>query len=151
MYASGHPNPDTQSDFYETVAAKRLFAWLIDMAVTFVLAAPLIVPVLLVSVVLFFPLLLIPTILAVTGFVYRWFTISSRSATWGMRLMAIELRGADGRRLAGSTAFLHTLGTTLSFAFPLVQAVSVLLMVTGERGQGITDMVLGTAMLNRAG
>ncbi len=150
MYAFDQTRSTVPSEFYEDVATKRLIAWFIDIAVILMLSLPLILPLLLVGLLLIFPLFLIPTILAVTGFLYRWATISSRSATWGMRLMAIELRGADDQRLKGSTAFWHTLGTALSFAFPLVQAVSVLFMATGERGQGITDMVLGTTMLNRA-
>lgn len=146
----GHPDPDMQFDFYDGVPLKRLIAWFIDIAFTAALSLPFMLPFFAIGVVLFFPLLMIPVIWAITGFLYRWFTLSGRSATWGMRLMAIELRDADGHRLSGGTAFWHTLGTTLSFAFPLIQAVSVLFMATGDKGQGLTDMVLGTAMLNRA-
>jgi uncharacterized RDD family membrane protein YckC len=67
-----------------------------------------------------------------------------------MRLMAIELRDADGLRLSGGTAFAHTLGSTLSFAFLLLQAISFLFMGISEKGQGLTDMLLGTTMLDRA-
>lgn len=45
---------------------------------------------------------------------------------------------------------MHTLGSTLSFAFPLIQAISVLFMAMDNKGQGLTNRVLGTAMLNRA-
>lgn len=145
----GHPSPDTQYDFYEGVPPKRAIAWLIDIAFTALIALPLTLPFLLTAF-LIFPLLAIPVIWFLVGFLYRWSTLSNRSATWGMRLMAIELRENDGGRLTGGTAFLHTLGTTLSFAFPLIQAISVLFMATGDKGQGLTDMVLGTAMLNRA-
>jgi uncharacterized RDD family membrane protein YckC len=151
LSATGHPNPDTHSDFYDGVAPKRLFAWLIDLGFTVVIAAPFMLPILLVSVVFIFPIVLIPVIWAVTSFVYLWSTLSNQSATWGMRIMAIELRADDGQRLSSGTAFMHTLGTALSFGFPLVQAISMLFMATGDKGQGITDMVLGTAMLNRAG
>lgn len=148
--ATGHPNPDTHADFYADVPTKRLIAWVIDLGITAVLSAPLMLPILLIGVVLLFPLLLLPIIWACVGFVYRWSTLSSGSATWGMRLMAIELRDIHGQRLNGATAFWHTLGSTLSFSFPLIQAVSIFLMATSERGQGLTDMVLGTAMLNKA-
>ena len=77
-------------------------------------------------------------------------TLANGSATWGMRLMAIELRERGGGPFTGSTALMHTLGSTLRFAFPLIQAISVLFMAMDNQGQGLTDMVLGTAMLNRA-
>ena len=66
-----------------------------------------------------------------------------------MRLMAIQLRTADGSRLTASEAFLHTLGYTLSMAFVLVQVVSITLMLTSARAQGLTDHVMGTVMINR--
>jgi uncharacterized RDD family membrane protein YckC len=66
-----------------------------------------------------------------------------------MRLMAIELREADGMRLSGGTAFLHTLGYSLSIAILPLQFVSVIAMVALGRGQGLTDLILGTAMINR--
>lgn len=150
LSAASHPDPHTHADFYDGVAPKRLFAWQIDLGFTALIAAPFMLPILLVSVVFIFPVILIPVIWAVTSFVYRWSTLSNRSATWGMRIMAIELRADDGQRLTSGTAFLHTAGTALSFGFALVQAISVLFMATGDKGQGITDMVLGTAMLNRA-
>ncbi|MCF2872260.1 RDD family protein [Octadecabacter sp. G9-8] len=144
-----HPNPDTHYDFYEGVPPKRLIAWLIDISITAVIALPLMLP-FLATAFLVVPLLAIPIIWALVGFFYRWNTLANRSATWGMRLMAIELRDAQGARLSGGMAFMHTLGTTLSFAFPLVQAISILFMMTSDRGQGITDLVLNTAMLNRS-
>ena len=145
-----HSIPRWELDFYDGVLPKRLIAWFIDVAITAVLAAPLILPVLAIGAFLIFPLLLIPLIWATTGFLYRWATLSSRSATWGMRLMAIELRDDQGQLLSGSTAFMHVLGSTLSFAFPLVQAGSMLAMAVTPKGQGLTDMVLGTVMLNTA-
>ncbi len=148
--ATGHPNPHTHADFYTDVPSKRLIAWVIDLGFTAILSAPFMLPILLLGALLFFPLLLLPVIWACVGFLYRWTTISSGSATWGMRIMAIELRDIHGQRLSGTTAFLHTLGSTLSFCFAVVQAVSIFLMATSERGQGLTDMVLGTTMLNKA-
>jgi hypothetical protein len=34
-------------------------------------------------------------------------------------------------------------------AFLLPQVVSILMMLAGNRGQGLSDLVLGTAMINR--
>ncbi len=95
--ATGLPNPDTHADFYADVPTKRLLAWVIDMAFTFLLSAPFMLPFALLGLVLFFPFLMIPVIWIVVGTLYRWMTISSGSATWGMRIMAIELRDAHRR------------------------------------------------------
>ena len=54
-----------------------------------------------------------------------------------------------GERFDFATAFLHTLGYTLSIGTLLVQIVSVFLMFTSSRGQGLTDHVLGTVAINR--
>jgi len=149
-YSSAIPDPARQPDFYASVPAKRLFAWFIDLGFTAAIAAVLTVPALLFGVVLILPLLFIPLIWAATGFVYRWFTLASGSATWGMRLMSIQLRDKDGQRIDSSTALLHTAGTYISFAVAPLQLISVVSMALTERGQGLTDMILGTTMLNRA-
>jgi len=85
----------------------------------------------------------------VLGFAYRTVTIARGSATWGMRLMSIELRTADDAPLDLSAAALHTLGYTVSLALPLLQVISVVMMLGTARRQGLTDMVLGTVCLNR--
>ena len=146
----GHPDPGLRFDFYDGVPPKRLIAWVIDLGFTALIALPFILPFFAIGLVLLFQLLVIPVIWGITGFLYRWATLANGSATWGMRLMAIELRDTDGQHISGSTAFRHTLGSTLSFGFPLIQAIFVLFMATGDKGQGLTDMVLGTVMLNRA-
>ena len=68
-----------------------------------------------------------------------------------MRVMALEMRKGDGNHFDGPTALLHTAGYFASVAIFPLQLVSVVLMLTSERKQGLTDMVLGTAALNRAG
>jgi uncharacterized RDD family membrane protein YckC len=150
MHATlNHPDPAAQYGFYEGVPLKRLIAWLIDIAITAAIALPFMLPFLMTAF-LIVPLFALPVIWALVGFFYRWTTLANGSATWGMRLMAIELRERGGGPLTGSTALMHTLGSTLSFAFPLIQAISVFFMAMDNKGQGLTDMVLGTAMLNRA-
>ena len=148
--ATMNPNPRTHADFYEGVPMKRLFAWLVDIAVTAVIATVLTGIATILCFVLILPWLLIPLIWAFTGFVYRWMTIASSSSTWGMRFMAIELRDREGLRLDSTTALLHTAGTYISFAVSPLQFISAAAMLISERGQGLSDMVLGTVMLNRA-
>ena len=139
---TGLPDPDTHPEFYDDVPVKRLMAWVVDVGLIAVATAAISVFTLFLAP-LFLPLFL------VVGFLYRWMTISGGSATLGMRLMAIELRGADGERLDGLTAFLHVAGYTVSvITFPL-QLISIVLILTTARKQGLTDMVLGTAAINR--
>ena len=137
------PDPDTQPEFYADVPAKRLVAFVVDTLVIIVLSL-LVVPFTAFTGLFFFPVLM-----AVIGFAYRVVTIARGSATWGMRLVAIEFRAADGRRFDLWLAFAHTLGLTISFALPLLQVASVVLMLTRPRGEGLSDLVLGTVALNR--
>ncbi len=141
--APGLPDPATEPQFYAGVTAKRLFAWVID-AVIVALICAVIVPF-----TAFTALFFLPVLWLVVGFLYRWATIAGGSATWGMRMMSIELREADGLRLSGGTALVHTLGYTVSVAMAPLQLISVIIMVAMGRGQGLTDLVLGTAMINR--
>ncbi|OIQ33689.1 MAG: hypothetical protein BM562_01370 [Alphaproteobacteria bacterium MedPE-SWcel] len=137
------PDPDVQAEFYEGVTAKRLFAFLIDSVLIFILAA-LVVPF-----TAFLGLFMWPALYLVVGFIYRVATLSNGSATLGMRFCGIELREYSGSRLDGGTALLHTVGYTVSMAVSVLQIVSILLMLTSARGQGLTDHMLGTVMLKR--
>jgi uncharacterized RDD family membrane protein YckC len=139
----GLPDPVAEPQFYAGVNAKRFVAWLFD-ATFIMLFCLLLVPFTAFTAVFFFPLLWL-----VTGFLYRWATLAGSSATWGMRMMSIELREADGLRLSGGTALVHTLGYSLSVAVAPLQLISVIVMVALGRGQGLTDLILGTAMINR--
>jgi uncharacterized RDD family membrane protein YckC len=141
--APGLPDPAREAAFYEGVAVKRAFAFAVDFALIFVLAL-VILPFTAFAALFFFPFFI-----GVVGFFYRWATLASGSATWGMRLMAIEIRERDGLRLSAATAFLHVAGLYLSFAVFPVQIVSAVMMVALGRGQGLTDLLLGTAAINR--
>ncbi|ETX28343.1 RDD family protein [Roseivivax isoporae] len=137
------PDPVTQPEFYEGVIAKRAIAWLIDVTVVAILVVPAVV------LTAFVGLLFLPLLALCVGFLYRWMTIAGGSATWGMRLMAIELRDAYGRRLDSGLAFLHTAGYALSITTAIVQVASVGLMCVTDRRQGLSDLALGTVMINR--
>ncbi|KAA2316798.1 RDD family protein [Pseudooceanicola sediminis] len=137
------PDPDHSPEFYDSVAMKRGFAWIVD-AIVITLIALVIVPLTAFIGAFFFPVLLLTV-----SFFYRWMTIAGRSATWGMRLMSIELRSTEGHRLTPLESLLHTLGFTVSFALPILQVISVVLMLTSRYGQGLTDHVLGTTAVNR--
>ncbi len=137
------PNPDTQPEFYQSVTSKRFVAWLFDIALISLLC---IVPVFLTfGAGLFF----LPLIYAVISFIYRVITISNGSATLGMRFMGIELRDAFGERMDMGKALAHTAGYFISMAFFVVQIISIIMMLTSARCQGLTDAFLGTVMINQ--
>lgn len=137
------PDPHHQPEFYADVPVKRLLAWIVDVVLIGLLVA-LVIPF-----TAFVGLFFLPALFFVFSFLYRWITLAGGSATWGMRLMSIELIDSHGRRFDGGMAFLHTLGYTISLAFPILQLISIGLMLTGERKQGLTDNVFGTVAINR--
>lgn len=137
------PDPQIQPDFYRDVPLKRLLAWGVDVVIT-ALGCLVVLPFTAFTGVFFLPFLFLAV-----GFAYRTVTIANYSATFGMRLFAIELRRADGSLMDAGAALAHTLGYTLSWTVPVFQFISVILMGATERGQGLSDHVLGTVMLNR--
>ncbi|CUJ98795.1 RDD family protein [Shimia thalassica] len=137
------PDPDTQSEFYADIPTKRLLAWLVDMVLIAVVSA-IIVPFTAFTGLFFFPALML-----VVGFLYRTITLTTSSATWGMRLFSIEFRDRTGRTFDFGSAILHTLGYHISISvFPL-QIVSIILMLTSARKQGLTDYFMGSVAINR--
>ncbi len=137
------PNPDTQAEFYSGVPTKRALAWVVDATLIAVVTA-LIVPF-----TAFTALFFLPVLWLCVSFVYRVWSLTSRSATPGMRLFAIEFRTGLGERFDLGYAFAHTVGYTLTIGTLLPQVISVVLMLTTRRGQGLTDLVLGTVAINR--
>ena len=137
------PDPHFQAEFYADVAMKRLLAWIFDTVVITLLCF-LILPFTAFTALFFFPLFFL-----VVGSAYRIVTLTNRSATWGMRLLAIEMRTLQAERFGLGTAVAHTAFYSLSMAFVLPQIISVVLMLTTPRAQGLSDLVLGTVALNR--
>ena len=137
------PDPSTQPEFYSDLPADRRLAWVVG-SVSGGLICLLIVPFTAFTGLFFFPFLLLTV-----GFAYRVITIARGSATWGMRVVALEFRKMDGQRFDLTMAFLHTLGLTVSFGLPVLQVISIVLMLTTQRRQGLSDHLLGTVALNR--
>jgi uncharacterized RDD family membrane protein YckC len=140
----GLPDPDTKPEFYADVPTKRFFAWLIDTALI-TLITVLIVPFTAFTALFFLPLLF----LTVSLF-YRIVSIARRSATPGMRLVALEFRTHEGQLFDLPLAAIHSVFYTISVSMVFPQVVSAILMLTTARAQGLSDMVLGTAAVNRA-
>ncbi len=137
------PDPDHDHPFYDGVPAKRLFAWIVDViiviAITFTLG-------LLTLSLLWW---VWPLVYITVDFIYRSATIASRSATLGMRLMNIELRGASGAPLSRGEAVLHTLLFMTATGFVLLQLISIVMIALGARHQGLHDRLIGSAAINR--
>lgn len=144
---SGLPDPDRDRQFYDGVPRRRLAAWFVDA--TFVLAIGVPTALVFGLLTLGVGLLAFPLVLLGVSLLYRTATLAAGSATWGMRLMGIELRKSDGARLDGLTAFLHTAIYMVSFGTLGVHLLSMLGMVATRYGQGVSDLLLRTAMINR--
>ena len=138
------PDPETQPEFYADVPIKRLVAFVIDTVIS-ILIAIVILPF-----TAFIGLFFFAFLVSGAGFVYRIVTLATGSATWGMRLVSLEMRDRAGQRFDLGTAFLHTTGFYISCAvFPL-QLISVILMLTTPRAQGLSDHVMGSVAINRS-
>lgn len=139
----GLPGPETHPELYADTLSKRFFAWVIDVILISIITM-MIVPF-----TAFTGLFFLPLLYAVVSFLYRWWSLAARSATPGMRLTSIEMRERDGGRLDTGTALAHVIGYFVSVAIFPLQLVSIVLMLISARRQGLTDMILGTAAINR--
>lgn len=137
------PDPYTHAEMYEDVPTKRLIAWCVDFLVIAAISAVL------VPFTLFTALFYLPFLILMVSFLYRWTTLTTGGATWGMRFASIEIREASGQRPDMLTSLMHTLGYHVSVAIFPLQLVSIALMLMSERKQGLTDHILGTVALNR--
>ncbi|MGR3492015.1 MAG: RDD family protein [Shimia sp.] len=137
------PDPESQADFYADVPLKRLLAWVVDVTVIF--AFSVLVSLLTLGIGFF----LFVGVFMLTSFLYRVLTLAGGSSTWGMRLFGVEIRTHTGERLDTLTAFLHTLFYSVSFGVVIVQLASAVMMLMTPRGQGLSDMLLGTVAINR--
>ncbi len=139
----GLPDPAAKPEFYADVPTKRLIAWIFDTILIGLICA-LIVPF-----TAFTALFFLPALYLAVSIVYRTLSLARRSATPGMRLVAIEFRTHDGRRFDAAYALIHTLAYTVSVSMVVPQVVSVVMMLITPRAQGLTDLLMGTAALNR--
>jgi uncharacterized RDD family membrane protein YckC len=143
----GLPDPALDPQFYAGVQPRRLAAWVVDVLIVLAAGVPLALAFGLLT--LGLGLALFPLILLGVGFLYRVATIAGGSATWGMRLFGLELRRADGAPLDPMTALLHTALYTVAIGTAVIQLFSIGGMLVTRYGQGLPDLLLRTAMINR--
>ncbi len=138
------PYPQSHPEFYASVTTKRFFLWLVDSVIVLgilIISSPFTV---------FVSLFLFPFFYAAIDFIYRTATLSMGSFTSGMRITAIELRHESGHRLDFITSVFHIIGLYVSYATVLVQLLSIGMVVMRDDRKSLTDMVIGTVMVNRA-
>lgn len=140
----GLPDPRSHSEFYADVVTKRFFAFLIDSALI------ILITILIIPLTAFTALFFLGFLGLAISLIYRIVSLATRSATPGMRLMSIEFRDNHGERMTLGLATIHTIFFTISMSMVFPQVVSIILMLTSSRGQGLSDLVLGTAAINRA-
>lgn len=142
-HAGALPDPDTDRQFYAGVPARRLFAFFIDVIIVW--GATIVVCLLTLGL----GLLIFGFILAAVDFIYRVLSLGGgRSATWGMRMLGVEMRSFDGERFGLGEAFLHTILFYIALTFVVAQLVSVILMAGSAMGRGLHDLPLGSTMIN---
>lgn len=140
----GLPDPARHADFYNDVLTKRLLAFFIDSTLILIITM-LLVPLTGFTAIFFFGFLGF-----VVSLIYRSVSLANKSATPGMRFMGIEFRNHLGERLSGKMAFVHALLFLITFSTVLPMIISIILMLTTARGQSLTDIFLGTALINRS-
>jgi uncharacterized RDD family membrane protein YckC len=143
----GLPDPDRDRQFYEGVPARRLAAWVFDLAVILAIGVPLAVVFGLAT--FGFGFALFPMVVAAVGFLYRTATIAGGSATWGMRVMGLELRRHDGTRFDLATAVMHAAIYTVAVSVVVLQLLSCATILSTRYRQSIADLVLRTTAINR--
>ena len=137
------PDPDLDPQFYDGVAVKRLLAWVIDL----LLVAGLVLAAVVASLGLLafvFPMLSFALNLA-----YRIWAINNWSATLGMRALGIELRNMRGDKLSTGEAAAHSVIFVIAFMSIIGGLVNIVMILVTDRGQGLSDMILGTTAINR--
>jgi uncharacterized RDD family membrane protein YckC len=143
----GLPDPEIDRQFYDGVPARRLAAWCVDFVIVVALSIVLVPVFGILTLGLGF--VMAPLVFMAISFVYRVATISARSATWGMRLMGIELRRGDGHRLDPLFAVLHVGLYTACVALPLLALVSMVAVLVTRYQQTLPDILLRTTAINR--
>lgn len=143
-------DPAFEHESYQGVPLRRLVAFCVDVVIVFVISAA----VMLIGVVFTFLTLGLGAPLAVLAvsladFLYRWLLLAEGSATLGMRLVGIQIRDCEGRRLDALLALLHVAGFYVSIIFAPLLIISWVVMAFTPERRMLHDLVLGTLAVNR--
>jgi uncharacterized RDD family membrane protein YckC len=126
------------------VRTRRILAVAIDFAIVSVLASVLWLALLVAT--LGLSLVVLPPLFPLVAFFYNGLTVSGRRmATPGMRLMDLEIRTVDGKRVPFLYAAVHAVLFYVSWMFPPILLVSLL----AEDKRCLHDMLAGVVVTRR--
>lgn len=136
------PDPITQPEFYQGTAVKRFLAWMMDLVVIFLISAVL------ATLPLFIGWFFFPLIFLAVQLIYCIASLSRHSATPGMRMMNLELRGNTGGYMQPGEAAVHTIAYVVSMGFVIPQLITLALIAISPKGQGLHDLLVGATVIN---
>ena len=136
------PDPANAPHHYRRLPTRRFFGWLIDLMFISLMSFAIL------PLTFFIGAFFFPFIFVVTGFMYRFLTLSGRSSTWGMRLMGIHFVEHDLHPMSAGTAFMHSVIYYLCWALAPLQILSAAMIVVTAHNQGFADKFMGTTALN---
>jgi uncharacterized RDD family membrane protein YckC len=143
------PNPETAPELFESVLARRVVAYFIDLVLIGMIAGALVVVGLILGLVTFgLAWLSIPIAAPLAVLAYYAVSLgSTRRATYGMAAMDLVLTPTRGLPLDGWKAIVHPIvfWITIWIAWPLL-----LLGLFTSRRQLLHDLITGTLMLRRS-
>jgi uncharacterized RDD family membrane protein YckC len=146
----GQGEPFAEDDeLFSGVLLKRVIAYMLDIVFLAVLSLPVWGAVAVLSILslgLLWPVLV--PLATLLPFAYHTVTLGGpRSATWGMRILDLELRTLEGDR----PSYLQALAQTVLFYVSVMLTGSLILLVAlvTERHRTLHDLLAGTVMINR--
>lgn len=144
-------DPDREPQLFDGVLSKRVLAFIVDAILIgiFLILASLVILTLGVFTLGFAWFLFATPLFAIVALLYVGLTLGGpHSATPGMRLAGLTIRGTDGSRIGVIVAAAHSLLFWLSVSFltPLV----VLVGLFSRRRRLLQDMLLRTVIVNAA-
>lgn len=144
------PDPNTAPELFEGVLTRRVFAYLIDLAImgAMILAFSLVG---LIAGFLTFGLAWMALIFVIPATIVLYYAVtlgSPRRATVGMQMMDIVLTPTRGQPLDGWLAVIHAVvfWVTVWISWP----ISLLFALFTPRRQMIHDLLVGTLMVRRS-
>jgi uncharacterized RDD family membrane protein YckC len=146
------PPPDTgyePPDYLGGVLVKRVVAYVLDLLFIMLLYLPVGAAAAVLSVLSLGTMApLAAAVLAAVPLAYHTLTIGGpHAATWGMRILSIEVRRAEGGDPTYVQAFVQTALFYLSVT--VTSSLVLLLALFTERHRTLHDLVAGTVVVNR--
>ena len=143
------PNPHSAPELFDGVLTRRVFAYLVDLAILFAITMAFLVLTLIAGILtLGLAWLAVPLTLPIAILIYYSATLGSPArATVGMRMCDIVLTPTQGPPLDGLKALIHPIifWLTIWIFWPLL-----FIGLFTERRQLLHDLITGTLMVRRS-